>query len=248
MDFSLSQTQRYSRHLILKGFGAPAQKKLMAARVLVVGAGGLGSPVIAYLAAAGIGHMGIIDFDEVELSNLQRQIVHSTGDIGCNKAESARNYARSLNPDISLEVFQTRLTGENAASIIGSHDVVVDGTDRFSTRMMIADACERQQRILVSGAVSMFDGQVSVFAPHLLDDEGRPFPGFSCLYPHPVGDSELPACEETGIIGATTGIIGTLMAMEVIKIVSGVGQPLIGRLLLYDGRSARFSEMKYRRD
>jgi len=247
MNFSKKETERYSRHMILKGFGAPAQQKLKKAKVLIIGAGGLGSPVIAYLAAAGIGHISIIDHDQVSLSNLQRQIVHKNNDIGTNKAQSGADFAKNLNPDINIKPLKHKLTAENGPKIISDHDVIIDGTDRFSTRLMIAKICEEQQRVLVGGAVSMFDGQVSVFAPHLLDENDSPAPKFSCLYPQIPDDADLPACETSGILGTTTGIIGTLMAMEAIKIISGVGKPLLGRLLIYDGRSARFSEFKYQR-
>ena len=245
--FSEKETERYSRQLILKGFGGDAQKKLKQARVLVVGAGGLGSPVIAYLAAAGVGHLTIIDNDRVELSNLQRQIVHTNGQIGVEKSISGAQFASGLNDDISVKTIVGRLEKDNGKPIIADHDLVVDGTDRFSTRASIAALCEEEKRTLVSGAVSMFDGQVSVFAPHLKDRNGKPNPGFSCLYPHLPDDADLPACEVNGIIGATTGVIGTLMAMEAIKIITGTGEPLIGRLLLYDGRNARFSDLKYKR-
>ncbi len=245
--FSTGEIERYGRHLVLKGFGAPGQQKLKNARVLVVGAGGLGSPVIAYLAAAGTGRITIVDDDGVCLSNLQRQIVHDSAGLGQNKAESAAEFARALNPEILLEPLDLRLDEHNGCEIIRDHDVVVDGTDLFSSRAMIARLCEAAEITLVSGAVSMFDGQVSVFAPHLKDHEGRPAPRFSCLYPQTPDDGELPACETAGILGATTGVIGTLMAMETIKVISGVGEPLIGRLLLYDGRTARFTELNYQR-
>ncbi len=244
---SKQEAQRYSRHLILKGFGAVAQNKLKAARVLVVGAGGLGSPVIAYLAAAGVGHISIVDDDRVELSNLQRQIIHGHTDIGQAKALSGAQFATGINNEINIEPIVSRLGEENAPKILGGHGVIIDGTDRFSTRAMIAEQSARTKSILVSGAVSMFDGQVSVFAPHLVDECGKANPGFSCLYPQTPDDSDLPACEANGILGVTTGIIGTLMAMEAIKVITGIGTPLIGRLLLYDGRNARFTELKYTR-
>ncbi len=247
MNFSLAETERYARHMILKGFGAPGQQKLKKSKVLVVGAGGLGSPIIAYLAAAGIGHITIIDDDEVSLSNLQRQIIHAARDIGAAKVKSAEDFAKSLNPEIKLTAINARLDEKNSAEIISGHDIIIEGTDRFSTRLMISNMCEKQQRVLISGAVSMFDGQISVFAPHLLDADGKPAPKFSCLYPQIPDDDDLPACEVNGILGATTGVIGTLMAMEAIKIIAGIGQPLIGRLLLYDGLSAKFSEFKYQR-
>lgn len=242
-----NETIRYSRHLILKGFGSSAQSKLKEARVLVIGAGGVGSPVIAYLAAAGVGHLTIIDDDRVELSNLQRQIVHGHDDIGHQKATSGAEFAKAINSDIRITPICERVNGENAQSLMAPQDVIIEGTDRFSTRAMIAKNCQISERPLVSGAVSMFDGQLSVFTPHLLDEAGLAHPSFSCLYPDTPNDEDLPACETNGILGATTGIIGTLMAMEAIKIITGIGEPLIGRLLLYDGRAARFTELKYSR-
>jgi molybdopterin/thiamine biosynthesis adenylyltransferase len=244
---SENETIRYSRHLILKGFGASAQSKLKAARVLVIGAGGLGSPALAYWAAAGGGHLTIIDDDRVELSNLQRQIAHSQDDIGRQKATSGAEFASAINSDIKITPICERVNDENAQNLIVPQHVIIERTDRFSTRAMIAQNCQISERPLVSGAVSMFDGQLSVFAPHLLDKAGLAFPSFSCLYPEIPNDDDLPACETNGILGATTGIIGTLMAMEAIKIITGIGEPLIGRLLLYDGRAARFTELKYAR-
>lgn len=244
---SENETIRYSRHLILKGFGASAQSKLKESRVLVIGAGGLGSPVIAYLAAAGVGHLTIIDDDRVDLSNLQRQIVHRESDIGHEKAKSGTEFASAINSKISITPICGRVNDENAPNLMTSHDLIIDGTDLFSTRAMIARNCQTAERTLVSGAVSMFDGQLSVFVPHLLDKDGHSHPSFSCLYPEIPDDSDLPACETNGILGATTGIIGTLMAMEAIKVITEIGEPLIGRLLLYDGRSARFTELKYSR-
>ncbi len=245
--FSTQENERYARHIVLKGIGGPGQQKLKQAKVLVVGAGGLGSPVIAYLAAAGVGRITIADDDQVSLSNLQRQIVHSMGDIDKNKAVSAGEFARHLNNDISTVALSKRMDNENALPLVAAHDVVVDGTDRFSSRAVVAEAAESARRPLVSGAVSMFDGQVSVIAPHLSDIRGRAGPTFECLYPQTPDDEDLPACEAVGILGAVTGVIGTLMAMEVIKLITGLGDPLIGRLLLYDGRAAKFSELKYRR-
>ncbi len=245
--FSTQENERYARHIVLKGIGGPGQQKLKQAKVLIVGAGGLGSPVIAYLAAAGVGRITISDNDHVSLSNLQRQIVHSMGDMDKNKAVSAGEFARHLNNDISTVALSKRIDNENALPLAAAHDIVVDGTDRFSSRALVAKAAESARRPLVSGAVSMFDGQVSVIAPHLSDIRGRPGPTFECLYPQTPDDEDLPACETVGILGAVTGVIGTLMAMEVIKLITGLGDPLIGRLLLYDGRAAKFSELKYRR-
>ncbi len=244
---STEESKRYARHIVLKGIGGPGQQKLKQAKVLVVGAGGLGSPVIAYLAAAGVGKLTIADDDTVSLSNLQRQIVHGMDDLEKGKAASAAKFAKQLNNCISIIALARRITSENGAKLMAAHDMVVDGSDSFSSRAEVAKAAEVARRPLVSGAVSMFDGQVSVFAPHLKDTQGQDNPTFRCLYPHTPDNDDLPACEATGILGAVTGVIGTLMAMEAIKLITGTGQPLIGRLLLYDGRGAKFSELKYAR-
>ncbi|SFV37993.1 Molybdopterin or thiamine biosynthesis adenylyltransferase [Devosia crocina] len=233
------ETRRYGRHLVLKGFGGAAQQKLRASRMLVIGAGGLGSPAIAYLAAAGVGHLGIVDPDTVSLSNLQRQIVHNTAGIAENKAESAAAFAHSLNPHVTLEAHTTALTAENATSLFSAVDLVLDGSDNLLTRRTVAATAEAASIPLVSGAVSMFSGQVTVFAPHLGG------PRHDALFSPDADDASLPSCELNGILGPVTGVIGTLMAMEAIKLVTGVGTPLIGRVLLYDGRDARFEEITY---
>ena len=234
---SPEETKRYARHIVLRGVGGEGQQKLKAARVLVVGAGGLGSPVIAYLAAAGIGTLSVVDHDTVSLSNLQRQVIHTVEVIGSTKVESAGRFAAGLNPHVAFIAHAERLTADNAAALVGAYDLVIDGTDRFSTRVVAAEAAAKAGRPLVSGAVSMFDGQVTVFAPG--------GPGFRDLYPDTPDEADLPACEVVGVLGAVTGVIGTLMAMEAIKLITGIGQPLVGRLLLYDGREARFSELSY---
>lgn len=236
---SPEETRRYARHLVLKGFGGAAQQKLKAATVLVVGAGGLGSPSIAYLAAAGIGHLTIVDPDTVSLSNLQRQVIHPTAAIGQSKSESAGAFAGALNPHVALDLRAEAITANNANSLVEKADIVLDGTDNLVTRRLVAAACEQHKKPLVSGAVSMFSGQVTVFAPHL---GGSPH---SALYPDQASDDALPSCEANGILGPVTGTIGTLMAMEAIKLITGVGEPLIGRLLVYDAREARFSELGY---
>lgn len=244
MALSAEEAKRYARHIVLKGVGGRGQQKLKAARVLVIGAGGLGSPAIAYLAAAGVGHLSIADFDRVSLSNLQRQIVHRSADIGQFKVDSAARFVDALNDHVHVTVVRDRLADyEDAFTIAGAHDLVLDGSDNFETRQLVARACEKAKAPLVSGAVSMFDGQVTVFAPHL--DPANP--RFADLYPETPNPGSLPSCEAVGVLGATTGVIGTLMAMEAIKAITGVGNGLIGRLLLYDGRAARFSEIKYRR-
>jgi molybdopterin/thiamine biosynthesis adenylyltransferase len=236
---SPEETQRYARHLVLKGFGGSAQQSLKAARIAVVGAGGLGSPAIAYLAAAGIGRLGIIDPDQVSLSNLQRQILHPVGAIGRDKAASAGSFVENLNPHVALDLHPLALTAENAATILKDYDLVLDGSDNLATRRATADAAEALHMPLVSGAVSMFSGQLTVFAPHLGG------PRHEALYPPEASDDALPSCEANGILGPVTGVVGTLMAAEAIKLVTGIGTPLISRLLLYDAREARFSELAY---
>lgn len=203
--------------------------------MLVVGAGGLGSPVIAYLAGAGVGTLGIVDHDAVSVSNLQRQIIHTQ--IGLNKAQSAAQFARGLNPHVHVVVHPERLEASNGQALLDGYDLVLDGTDNLTTRRVVAQAATRLGMPLVSGAVSMFDGQVTVFAPS--------GPTFDAIYPAEADDSDLPSCEATGILGPLTGVIGTLMAMEAIKLITGIGTPLIGRVLTYDGKDARFSEFTY---
>ena len=233
------ETRRYARHLVLKGFGGAAQQKLKATNVLVVGAGGLGSPAIAYLAAAGVGQLTIVDPDTVSLSNLQRQVVHTTPSIGSSKAQSAGHFASALNPHVALGLHAEAITEANADHLIDHAGIVLDGTDNLVTRRIVAGACARLSKPLVSGAVSMFSGQVTVFAPHLGG------PNHAALYPDEASDDALPSCEANGILGPVTGVIGTLMAMEAIKLITGVGTPLVGRLLVYDAREASFSELEY---
>lgn len=236
---SPAETRRYARHLVLKGFGGAAQQKLKGARVLVVGAGGLGSPALAYLAAAGVGRLGLVDPDTVSLSNLQRQIVHTTPAIGTAKVESAAAYARALNPEITVEPSAVRIDAETATDQLKDFDLVLDGTDTLETRRVVAQAAATLHMPLVSGSVSMFSGQVTVIAPHLGG------PPHEAIFAPEADDADLPSCEANGIIGPVTGVIGTLMAMEAIKLITGIGKPLIGRLLIYDARDARFTELEY---
>lgn len=236
-NLSPEEIKRYARHIVLRGVGGDGQQRLKSARVLVVGAGGLGSPVIAYLAAAGIGTLGVVDHDTVSLSNLQRQVIHQKAGIGTTKAESAGAFVAALNDHVDFVPHIERVTAENVARIMGDYALVLDGTDNFGTRAVVAEAAQAAGVPLVSGAVSMFDGQVTVFMPG-----GRTFRD---LYPDTPDEADLPACEVVGVIGAVTGVIGTLMAMEAIKLITGVGEPLIGRLLLYDGRAASFTELAY---
>ena len=237
MSLSADETRRYARHLVLKDIGGAGQQKLKAARVAVIGAGGLGSPVIAYLAAAGVGTIGIIDNDTVSVSNLQRQILHRTEDLGAGKAVNAGRFVADLNPHVSPAAHELRLNAENARELLAAYEVVIDGTDNFETRRMAAEAAVALSLPLVSGAVSMWDGQVTVFLPG-----GRQF---ADLYPLTPDAADVPSCEAVGVLGAVTGVIGTLMAMEAIKLITGAGDVLAGRLLLYDGRAARFTELEY---
>lgn len=247
MDLSPEESRRYARHIVLKGIGGPGQKRLKAAKILVVGAGGLGSPVIAYLAAAGVGTIGVVDNDEVSLSNLQRQIIHTSDGIGEMKTDSAKRFAKALNPEVTIVPVAERLEPENAQALIKDYDLVLDGTDNFDTRIAISDAAHKTGKTLISGGVSIYDGHLTVIAPHLPDAKGEPNPRFRDLFPEVPDAPALPTCAETGIIGAVTGVIGTLMAMEAIKLITWIGEPLIGRLLIYDGREAKFSEIKYSR-
>ncbi len=242
IDFSEDEIRRYSRHILLQQVGGTGQAKLKAARVLVIGAGGLGSPLALYLAAAGVGTIGLVDDDHVEISNLQRQIAHTTDRIGVPKALSAARAAHDINPGVVIEPHQFRLGPDNALDLIGRYDLVCDGTDNFGTRFLIADACALAKRTLVSAAVLRFDGQLSVFKPH----EGGPC--YRCLYPEPPPDGVVPTCSEAGVLGAVTGVMGTLQATEVLKEILGIGDSLSGRLLVWDALATRFRTIKLRPD
>jgi molybdopterin/thiamine biosynthesis adenylyltransferase len=233
------ETRRYARQLVLKGFGGAGQQRLKAASVLIVGAGGLGSPALAYLAGAGFGRIGIVDDDDVSLTNLHRQIVHTSSGVGTSKVASAAAYAHALNPEVAVDALDLRLDAENIEPVLAAYDLVLDGTDNLITRRLVAASAEKLQKPLVSGAVSMFSGQVTVFAPHLGG------PGHEALFADAATDKDLPSCEANGILGPVTGIIGTLMAMEAIKLITGIGTPLIGKVLIYDSREAQFTELAY---
>lgn len=243
---SQDEIRRYSRHLLLRDVGGAGQQKLKAARVLCVGAGGLGSPIIEYLAAAGVGTLGLVDDDVVSLSNLQRQVVHSTANVGRPKVESAAERVAALNPNVETELFPVRLDGTNIAAIFDRFDIIVDGTDNFPTRFLVADTAYALQKPLVSAAVQEFYGSVTTLQPYLLDDKGQPSPSWRCLMPHePEGD--VPTCSQVGILGAVVGVLGTLAACEVLKLITGVGKPLIGRLLMVDIRDMKVDTIGYRR-
>ncbi len=242
MELDNDQIRRYSRHLILPEVGLAGQKKICATSVLCIGAGGLGSPIAMYLAAAGIGRIGIVDFDTVDFSNLQRQIIHGTDDVGRSKAESARETIKSINPTCDVALYNTRLTGENALEIIGQYDVVVDGTDNFPTRYLTNDACVLLKKPNVYGSIFRFEGQASVFAPHL----GGPC--YRCLYPEPPPPGMVPSCAEGGVLGVLPGIIGCIQATEILKLAIGKGTSLVGRLMLFNALDMKFRELKLRRD
>ena len=239
------EIERYARHIVLPEIGGPGQQKLKAARVLVIGAGGLGAPVLAYLAAAGVGTIGIVDDDTVSLSNLQRQVIHRTASIGRTKSESAAAALAALNPHVRPVEHAVRLTRTNIADILAGYDLVIDGSDNFDTRYLAADSARAAGIPLVTGAVGRFDGSLTVIMPEGTDGDGRRYPSFRDLFPEPPPAGLVPSCAEAGVIGALTGVIGTLQAMEAIKIITGIGEPLVGRLLLYDSLNARFDIMKY---
>jgi molybdopterin/thiamine biosynthesis adenylyltransferase len=243
---SPAELERYARHIVLPEIGGPGQQKLKRARVLVVGAGGLGAPVLEYLAAAGVGTLGIVDDDVVSLSNLQRQVIHDTEAVGLQKTESAANSIARINPHVTVEIHALRLTVENAAGLVRQYDVVADGSDNFETRYAVADACAQEHRPLVHGSVGRFDGQVTVLKPYETGADGRPNPSYRDLFPEPPPEGLVPSCAEAGILGALTGVVGTLQALEVIKLITGIGEPLVGRLLLYDALAARFDTIRYR--
>ncbi|MFM8363773.1 MAG: molybdopterin-synthase adenylyltransferase MoeB [Verrucomicrobiota bacterium] len=242
LNLSGDELRRYSRQLILPGVGVDGQKRLKAAKVLCVGAGGLGSPSALYLAAAGVGTIGLVDFDVVDATNLHRQILHGTSDIGRKKLESARERLLEANPNVCVELNDTRLTAKNARRIVESYDVVLDGTDNFPARYLVNDVCVFSQKPNVYGSISRFEGQCSVFAPSL----GGPC--YRCLYPEPPPPGAVPNCAEAGVFGVLPGIIGVMQAIEAIKVIAGLGEPLIGRLVHFDALKTRFREFQLRRD
>ncbi|MBD9455720.1 molybdopterin-synthase adenylyltransferase MoeB [Rhizobium sp. RHZ02] len=244
---SPEEIARYQRHILLPEIGGAGQQKLKSARVLVIGAGGLGAPVLQYLAAAGVGTLGIADDDRVSLSNLQRQVIHDSGTIGELKTQSAAFAIARLNPHVNVIRFEERFSPDTARRHLSGFDLLIDGSDNFDTRYTAADAAETAQIPLVTGAVGRFDGSVTVLKPYETAEDGTPNPTYRDLFPEKPPAGLIPACAETGIIGALTGVIGTLMAMEAIKLVTGTGEPLIGRLLLYDALAARFDTIRYKR-
>ena len=242
MELTKEEVLRYSRHLILPEVGMAGQKKLKQTRVLCIGAGGLGSPIAMYLAAAGIGKLGLVDFDRVDFSNLQRQLLHGTADVGRLKSQSAKETIQRLNPEVEVELYETRLSSENALDIMAPYDIVVDGTDNFPTRYLTNDACVLLKKPNVYGSIFRFEGQASVFAP----EQGGPC--YRCLYPEPPPPGMVPSCAEGGVLGVLPGIIGCIQATEIIKLALGEGTPLIGRLTLFNALDMKFREVKLRKD
>lgn len=236
--FSEEQIQRYSRQIILSGVGGKGQRKLRAAKVFILGAGGLGSPAALYLAAAGVGTIGLADSDRVELNNLQRQILHRTADVGLLKVESGKRTLELLNPEVMVQIYPERINSANIIEIIKEYDLVLDGSDNFPTRFLINDACYFEKKTLISGAILRFDGQLSTFKPH----EGGPC--YRCLFPEPPPPGLIPSCQEAGILGAVAGIIGLLQANEALKEILGIGQSMAGRFLLFNALSLTFEEVK----
>jgi adenylyltransferase/sulfurtransferase len=239
------ELERYARHIVLHEVGGPGQAALKQARVLVVGAGGLGAPALMYLAAAGVGTLGVVDDDEVSLSNLQRQVIHGTPDIGRPKVESAAATMRRLNPHVTVNPHAARLNAGNALEIIGGYDVVADGSDNFNTRYLVSDACYFAQKPLVTAAVGTFDGTLTTIRAHERAADGRPNPSYRCLFPEPPPAGTVPACAEAGILGALVGVLGSMMALEVIREIVGFGEGLVGRMLMVDARAMRFATLDY---
>lgn len=240
-QFNADQRIRYSRHMLLPEVGPEGQQKLLQAKVLLLGAGGLGAPVALYLAAAGVGELGIVDDDVVDASNLQRQVIHSTDTIGVAKVESAKQTIQKLNPDVKVTTYETRLNADNIMEIIEGYDIIVDGVDNFPTRYLLNDATVRLQIPVVSASILSFDGQLTVFKPY----DG---PCYRCLYPVPPPAELAPSCGENGVLGVLPGTMGLLQATEVLKLILGVGEPLVGRLMLYDALAEEFTNLKIRRD
>ena len=245
MSFSDDELERYARHIVLREVGGVGQAKLKAARVLVIGAGGLGSPAILYLAAAGVGTIGIVDDDAVSLSNLQRQIAHRTDDVGRPKTASASDAARAINPGVTVETYPLRLDAANASDLISRYDIIADGSDNFATRFLINDACFFAHKTLVSAAVTEFDGQLATFKAFHKESG---YPCYRCIFPEPPPAGTAPSCSETGVLGAVAGVMGTLQALEVLKEIAGIGESMAGRLLVYDALTTNFRRLTVKPD
>jgi molybdopterin-synthase adenylyltransferase len=242
---SAEELERYARHIVLPEVGGPGQAALARARVLVVGAGGIGAPVLLYLAAAGAGTLGVIDDDVVTLSNLQRQVIHATPDLGAAKVDSAAAAIRRLNPHVAVQTHRERLTAQNALALIANYDTVVDGSDNFATRYLVADACYLASKPLITAALGRFDGSLTTIRAHERGADGKPNPTYRCLFPEPPPPGTVPACAEAGILGALAGVIGSMAALEVIREIVGFGENLVGRLIMVDARAMRFETLHY---
>lgn len=243
MTLTPEEIDRYKRHLVLHEVGGQGQQKLKKAKVLVIGAGGLGSPVLMYLAAAGVGTIGIIDDDHVSLDNLQRQVIHDTAHVGALKTQSAAEAIAQLNPHVETKLHSERLTGENALEVISQYDIVADGSDNFATRYLVNDACYLAKRPLVFAALGPFDGYLTTFRAFESAPDGKPYPCYRCIFPEAPPPGTVANCSEVGILGAVAGVMGTMQALEVIKEITGVGDTLAGRLMIYDARACRFQSV-----
>ena len=242
------ELERYARHIVLRDIGGPGQQKLKAARVLIIGAGGLGAPVLMYLAAAGIGTLGIADDDTVTLSNLQRQVIFKTDDVGRPKADVAARAVAQLNPHVTAKPHNMRVDARNALELIGQYDLVVDGSDNFVTRYLVSDACYLARKPLITAALGVFDGSITTIRAHEKSVSGTPNPTYRCLFPEPPPPGTVPACAEAGILGALPGVLGSLMALEVVREIVGFGEGLVGKLLMIDARDMRFETLHYEWD
>ncbi|MBI3701303.1 MAG: molybdopterin-synthase adenylyltransferase MoeB [Afipia sp.] len=242
------ELERYARHIVLREVGGPGQAALRSSRVLVIGAGGLGAPVLMYLAATGVGTIGVADDDVVSLSNLQRQIIHATPDVGRPKVESAADKILSLNPHVTLRTHASRVTAANAMALIGSYDLVVDGSDNFATRYLVSDACFLAKKTLIAGALGVFDASLTTIRAHEKNAAGEFNPTYRCLFPEAPPPGTTPTCEEAGVLGALAGVLGSMMALEAIREIVGFGEGLVGRLVMIDARAMRFETLRYARD
>ena len=242
---STDELERYARHIVLREVGGPGQAALGRARVLVIGAGGLGAPVLLYLAAAGVGTLGVVDDDVVALSNLQRQVIHATPDIGAPKVDSAAAVVRRLNPNVAIKPHNVRLTAQNARALIDGYDIVVDGSDNFATRYLVSDACFFAKKPLITAALGTFDATLTTIRAYERGADGKPNPTYRCLFPEPPPPGTVPACAEAGVLGALAGVVGSMMALETIREIVGFGEGLVGRLIMIDARGMRFEALRY---
>lgn len=248
MDFSSDEIERYARHLVMPEIGGAGQQRLKRASLLIIGAGGLGAPVLAYCAAAGVGRIGVVDHDAISLANLQRQVIYRTADLGKSKAARAADFGSELNPNVTIEAIEQKVDDNNIDRLVADFDIVADCTDNADTRYTISDACFRAAKTLVTAAVVRFDGSVTVLKPHETGVDGDPNPTYRCLFPNPPEDGAAPICAELGVAGVMTGLVGTIQATEIVKEIVGMGSSLVRKLLMIDGRDLRFETIGYRWD